>query len=172
MKPVTRGTIRRSTVVATRSRPAGVLFWALSASMWSSAAVLWCVEFVWGLEGDRSAGEHDEGECGVGGVKAVGAASDEPDLVVERFGAALVDAEADRGEDAVAVLADRLAQADERLKAAAWGAACEAIDQDGDVVDRQAGGEDGSEGFLVGVGAPCVAAGSLELAVGGGLLVG
>jgi len=29
--------------------------------------------FVWWLEGDRSAGEHDEGEGGLGGVEAVGA---------------------------------------------------------------------------------------------------
>jgi hypothetical protein len=127
---------------------------------------------VWGLEGDWPAGEHHEREGGVGGVKAVGAAGDESDLVVERFGAALVDPEADGSEDAVAVLADRLAEADERRQAAAGSAACEAIDQEGDVIDRRAGGEDGSEGFLERVRAPCVTARLLEFAVGGGLLDG
>lgn len=34
------------------------------------------VEFVWGLEGDRAAGEHHEGEGGLGAVEAVGAAGD------------------------------------------------------------------------------------------------
>ena len=43
----------------------------------------------------------------------------EPDLVVQGFGAALVDAEADRGEDPVAVFADRFAELDERRKPAA-----------------------------------------------------
>jgi hypothetical protein len=90
---------------------------------------------------------------------------------VERFGTALVDREADRGEDAVAVLASRLAEAHERRKAAAGGAACEVIDQGADVVDRQAGGEERSEGFLERVRAPRVTARLLELA-GGGLFVG
>ena len=78
---------------------------------------------MWEVEGDRPAGEQDEGERGLGGVEAVGAAGDEADLVVERFGAALVDAEADRGEDPVVVLADRFAEPDERFEAAAGQAA-------------------------------------------------
>ena len=40
---------------------------------------------VWELQVDGSAGEHDGGEGGLGGVEAVGAADDEPDLVVESF---------------------------------------------------------------------------------------
>ena len=87
---------------------------------------------VWECEGDGSAGEHDE--RGAGGVESVGAARDQPDLVVQRFGAALGDPEADRGEDPVAVFADRLAEADERAEAAAGGAAEEPVDQDGDVL--------------------------------------
>ena len=75
------------------------------------------------LEGDRSAGEEYEREGGLGGVESVGAADDQPDFVVERFGAALVDFEADRGEDPVAMFADCFAEADERFKAAAGGAA-------------------------------------------------
>jgi len=35
------------------------------------------------LDGDGSGGEHDEGECGVGGVEAVGASHDETDLGVQ-----------------------------------------------------------------------------------------
>jgi hypothetical protein len=89
---------------------------------------------VWECEGDGSAGEHDESERGAGGVKSVRATGDQPDLVVERFGAALGDPEADRGEDPVAVFADRLAEADERAEAAAGGAAEEPVDQDGDVL--------------------------------------
>jgi hypothetical protein len=65
------------------------------------------------VQGDWSAGEHHERERGFGGVKAVGAANDQADLVVERLGASLVDAEADRREDAVAVLAERPAEPDE-----------------------------------------------------------
>jgi hypothetical protein len=69
---------------------------------------------VWEVKGDRAAGEQHERERGVGGVRAVGAAGDEPDLVVQGLGASLVDLEADRGEDPVAVLADRFAELDER----------------------------------------------------------
>ena len=79
------------------------------------------MSFVRGLESDRSAGEHDEREGGFRGVKAIGAAGDQADLVVQRFGAALVDAQADRGEDPVAVFADRLAEPDERVQSAAGG---------------------------------------------------
>jgi hypothetical protein len=70
---------------------------------------------VWRCQGDRPAGEHHERESGVGAVESVGAASDQPDLVVERFGPALVDAEADCVEDSVAVFADRLPESDERF---------------------------------------------------------
>ena len=97
-------------------------------------------------------------------MEAVGAAGDQPDLVVERLGAALVDAEADRVEDPVAVLADRLAQPDERLKPTAGRSGEEPVDEDRDVLDCQAGGEDRSERFLEGVGAPHLAAGSPEAA--------
>jgi hypothetical protein len=92
------------------------------------------VKLVREAQGDRAAGEHHEGERGVGGVKPVGAAGDEPDPVVERFGPALVDAEPDRGEDPVAVLADRLAEPDERLEPAAGEAAEQPRDQQRDVV--------------------------------------
>lgn len=52
------------------------------------------------------------------------------------------------------------------------GAADEAVDQHGDVVDGQAGGGDAAEGFLEGVGAPDLAAGGLEPGERGGLVVG
>ena len=91
------------------------------------------------VKGDRPAGEHDERERGLGGVKAVRTAGDEPDLVVERLGAALVDPEADRVEDPVAVFADRFAEADEGLQAAAGQAGQEPVDQDRDVAWGEAG---------------------------------
>ena len=68
-------------------------------------------------------------------MKAVSAASDEADFVVEGFGAALVDTQPDGGEDPVAVAADRLAQEDERLEPAAGQAAQEPVDQDLDLLD-------------------------------------
>ena len=127
---------------------------------------------MWQVKGDRPAGEHDERERGVGGVKAVRAAGDEPDLVVERLGAALVDLEADRVEDPVAVLADRFAEADEWLQAAAGQAGQQPVDQDRDVVEGEAGFEDAADGFFERVGAPYLAAGGLEPGEGAGLLVG
>jgi hypothetical protein len=50
----------------------------------------------------------------VGGVKAEGAVANEADLAVEAFEAAVGEAEPDRGEDAVAVLAQRVREPDER----------------------------------------------------------
>lgn len=60
----------------------------------------------------------------------------------------MVDAEADGGEDPVAVLADRLAQADTRPKSAAGVAAEEPVDEQLDVLGRQAWLEDGAHGSL------------------------
>ena len=113
------------------------------------------------MKGDRAAGEHDECERGVSGVKPVGAAGDQTDLVVERFGAALVDPETNRGEDPGAVFADRFGEPGEGLEAAAGEAAEEAIDEDRDVLERQAGLKDRADGFLERVGAPYFAAGGL-----------
>jgi hypothetical protein len=116
--------------------------------MWSVSRDSCGVLFVWQVKGDRSAGEEDERERGLGAVEAVGAAGDEADLVVERFGTALVDAQPDRGEDPVAVLAQRLAVADERLEPAAGQAGQEPVDQDFDVVDVEARREDAAGGFF------------------------
>ena len=124
---------------------------------------------VWECEGDRAAGEMDEGERGAWAVEAVGASGDQPRLVVERFDAGLVDTGADRGEDAGGVLGDGLAQADEGPQAAAGGPRAEAVDQLGDVGERQAAGEDRAQRFLEGVGAPDAPAGTPQLAQGGGL---
>ena len=105
-------------------------------------------------------------------VKSVGAAGDEADLVVERLGAALVDAEADRGEDPVAVLADGCAEPDKRLEAAAGQAAEQPVDRHLDIVEVEAGFEDAADGLFERVGAPHLAAGGLDPGEGGGLLVG
>ena len=124
------------------------------------------------MKGDWAAGEQDEGERGFGAVETIGAAGDQPDRVVERFGAALVDAQADRGEDPVAVFAQRLAEADERLQPAAGQSAEKPVDQHLDVVDRQPGSEDATDGFLEFVSAPDLAAGSSDPRERRGLLVG
>ena len=105
-------------------------------------------------------------------VEPVGAAGDEPDLVVECLGAALVDAQADRGEDPVAVTAQRLVEAGERVKAAASETGEEPIDQDLHVLDVNARGEDAAGGFFEFVGAPDLAASRSDPGERDGLLVG
>jgi hypothetical protein len=57
---------------------------------------------------DRADGQHDESECRFGGVKAVGTVDHEPDAAIQTFVAGIVHTEANRGEDPLAVLADRL----------------------------------------------------------------
>jgi hypothetical protein len=54
-------------------------------------------------------------------VEAEGAVADQSDLGVEAFEAAVGEAEADRGEDAVAVGAERAREPDERSQARAAG---------------------------------------------------
>jgi len=49
-------------------------------------------------------------------VEAEGAVAEQPDLAVERLHAAVGQAEADGGEDAVAVAADGAGELDERLE--------------------------------------------------------
>ena len=58
--------------------------------------------------------------------------------------------------------ADRFGEADERSEAAACGFADEPVDQDRDVLEREAGLEDSSQRFLEGVGAPYLAAGGAQ----------
>ena len=55
------------------------------------------------MEVDRSAGEHDQGECCASGVESESASYDEPDPVVEALDAAVGETESDGGEDPVAV---------------------------------------------------------------------
>src|SRR5439155_4546473 len=124
----------------------GTRKWALSASMWSVSCDSERVWFVWEVKGDRSACEERERERGLGVVEAAGAAGEQADLVVERLGAALVDAEADRGEDPVAVSADGFAEPDERFEAAARRADEEPVDEHLDVLEREAGLEDPADG--------------------------
>ncbi len=85
---------------------------------------------------------------------------------------ALFESEPDRGEDAVAVLADCAAEADERRQAATGQARQQPVEQHLDVLDAQAGGEDAADGLLELVGAPHLVAGAAQFAVGGGLAVG
>jgi hypothetical protein len=86
------------------------------------------------VEGDRSTGEHDEGEGCVGAVKASSAADDEAYDVVESLGASVVDVQPDRGEQALAELADRLGGLDERGQAGSAGPGDPPVDQLGDLL--------------------------------------
>jgi hypothetical protein len=101
-----------------------------------------------------SAGGHHTREGDLGGVEAVDASCDEPDFVVERSGAALVDPEPDRVKDPVAVAADRAGEPDEGGESAAGRLGDEAVDQERDVGEREARLEDRSERVLAHVGAP------------------
>src|SRR5215211_208858 len=92
--------------------------------MWVNVCLL-----VGETEGDRAAGEHHQRERGLGGVEPVGAAGDEPHLVVERLNPRVVDAKADRGEDAVAVGADGAGEVDKRFQPAAGGLDAPAVQQ-------------------------------------------
>jgi len=67
---------------------------------------------------DDEAGATEVNECDqrLGAVEAEGAVREEADLGVERFEAAVGEPEADRGEDPVAVAADRARELDERLE--------------------------------------------------------
>jgi hypothetical protein len=80
-------------------------------------------------KGDRAAGEHHQRERRLGGVEPVGAAGDEPHLVVERLHPGVVDPQPDGGEDAVAVLVDRGGEGDERFQTAAAGLDAPAVQQ-------------------------------------------
>ncbi len=58
----------------------------------------------------------DERDQRSGGVEAEAAVADQADAAVEAFEAAVVEAESDRGEDAVAVAADGAGELDEQLQ--------------------------------------------------------
>ena len=85
--------------------------------------------FVWEGEFDRSAGEVNERERGVGGVKPVGAADDQLHAVVQRLGSSVAQLQPSGGEDPVAVFADRAAEPDEWFQAAAGQAREQPVDQ-------------------------------------------
>lgn len=105
-------------------------------------------------------------------MEAEGAAGDQPDDVVEAFGAAVVDAEFQRGQDAVAVLANRSGDGDEGVDARAGGFADPAVDQLGRVIRVEVAGEDRAEGLLEVVGPPDGAAAAAQFAPGGLVLLG
>jgi hypothetical protein len=114
----------------------------------------------------------DERERGVGGVKPVGAADDQLDLVVHRFGAGVAELQASGGEDALAVLADRAAQADERPQSTAREAGQEPVEQLADGLDAESCGEDRSDHLLHRPGARDLAAAGTDRGEGAGLTVG
>jgi hypothetical protein len=71
----------------------------------------------------------DECKGGAGGVEAEGSSGDQSDDVVESFGASVVDAEPEGGEDAVAVFADALGRLGERFESRSAGSAEPSVDQ-------------------------------------------
>ncbi len=105
--------------------------------MWANVCLL-----VWEAKGDRAAGEHHQRERGLGGVEPVGAPGDEPHLVVERLNPSVVDAKADRGEDALTVGADGAGEFDERFQPAAGGLDAPAVEQLGRLAGGEVAGED------------------------------
>jgi hypothetical protein len=91
-------------------------------------------------------------------------------LVVERLNPGVVAPKPDGGEDAIAVLADRGGELDERFQAAAAGLDAPAVQQLGRLAGGEVTGEDLAQALLELVGAPCRAAVAAQLAQRGGLL--
>ena len=75
------------------------------------------------VDGDAAAAEVDQGDQWGGGVKAEAAVADQSNAAVEAFEAAVGQPEADRGEDARAVAAQRAGGLDERGEPGARGPA-------------------------------------------------
>src|SRR5680860_1593576 len=113
-------------------------------------------------QGDGSAAQHYESRCGLGGVKAKGAASDQSDGRVSTLDPAVGQAQADGGEDAVAVGADGAAQLDERGQPRALRPAAPAVQEAGDFGGVQVTGEDRAQRLLALVGAPDRAAAAAD----------
>ncbi len=73
------------------------------------------------VDDGAGAAEVDERDERGGGVEAEAAVADEADAAVEAFEASVGEAEADRGEDALSVAADRAGELDERSELRARG---------------------------------------------------
>jgi hypothetical protein len=97
-------------------------------------------------------------------VEASSAAKDQPYDVVEALGPPVVDAQPDRGEQAVAELADGLGCLDERGQAGAAGPRDPPVDEFGDLVGVEVASKDRAKRLLEAVGTPYVAAAAFELA--------
>jgi len=93
--------------------------------------------FVWECECDRSAGEVNECERGLGGVEPEGAADDQLHFVVLRLCPGVAQLQPPGGKDALAVFSDRASEPDERFQAAAREAGQEPIEQ---LADRSGSG--------------------------------
>ena len=71
------------------------------------------------VDDDAAGAEVDQGDQGLGRVEAEAAVADQPDLAVEALEPRVGEAEADGGEDAVAVAADGAGELDEGAELAA-----------------------------------------------------
>jgi len=87
-------------------------------------------------------------------MESVGPAGDESDVVVQSFGAGIVDLQSAGGEDLVAELADGLGGLDERGQAGAAGPCAPAVDQLGGLLAVQVAGEDLPAGLFEALRAP------------------
>ena len=92
---------------------------------------------------DGAAGEHDQGEGGLGGVEPERSSHDEPHPLVESLETGVGEPEADRGQDAVAVGADGAAGFDEWLEPGTLDSGTPAVQQVGGFGVGEVTGEDG-----------------------------
>jgi hypothetical protein len=135
-----------------------------------------CGSFGWGFvaeaQFDGAAGEHDQGEGGLGGVEPVGAAGDQSDVIVQSVRPGVVHSEPYGGQDAVAVLADGVGDLDEGGQAGTAGLGAAPVEQPAGLLRVQVAGEDARNASLRPLGPPGVSAAGPQPAQGRGLVVG
>ena len=107
-----------------------------------------CLSFVGQGEVDGAAGEHDQGESGVGGMESVGASDDESDVGVQAFYAAVADAVGERVHDQRASVAHGAGHLHERGQPATLRASAPPVQRFDRVDGFEIVGEDGPELFL------------------------
>ena len=94
---------------------------------------------------DRTAGEHDECERGLGRVKSVGPTDEETDFGVHSLDPAIVDSLLERVDDDPSALAHGVGHLHERGETAAQRPGDPAIEQFDSVLRREVAVEDGPE---------------------------
>jgi hypothetical protein len=123
-------------------------------------------------EVDGAAGEHHQGEGGLGGVEPERPSDDETYAAVEALETSVREAALDRGEDPVAVGADGAGGLDERFESGALRAGTPPVEQLDGLVSFEVAREDGAKFLLSLVGAPQCPAVGLDRLERDGLPVG